>query len=85
MDKEQFAFTFDELSKRQLLKLASAYTIKHQGAMPNDKMDIEELRELIKKNLKIEEDGTIIKTSEKNENDKEVKLSGGARVRMIII
>ena len=53
--------------------------------MPNDKMDIEELRELIKKNLKIEEDGTIIKTSEKNENDKEVKLSGGARVRMIII
>jgi hypothetical protein len=84
MEKE-YAFTFDELSKRQLLKLASAYTIKHQGAMPNDKMDIEELRELIKKSLKIEPDGTIIKTSEKDNNDKEVKLTGGARVRMIII
>lgn len=84
MEKE-FAFTFDELSKRQLLKLASAYSIKQQGAMPNDKSSIEELRELIKKNLKIEDDGTITKISEKTENDKEVKLSGGARVRMIII
>jgi len=84
MDKE-FAFTFDELSKRQLLKLASAYSIKQQGAMPNDKMDIEELRDLIKKNLKIEDDGTITKLSDKTANDKEVKLSGGARVRMIII
>jgi hypothetical protein len=53
MDKE-FAFTFDELSKRQLLKLASAYNIKQQGAIPNDKMDLEELRELIKNNLKID-------------------------------
>ena len=85
MDKEQFAFTFDELSKRQLIKLASAYNVKYQGAMPNDKMDIEELRDLIKKNLKIENDGTIIKISDKNHNDKEVKLTGGARVRMIII
>jgi hypothetical protein len=84
MEKE-FAFTFDELSKRQLIKLASAYSIKQQGAMPNDKSSIEELRELIKKNLKIEDDGTITKISEKTENDKEVKLSGGARVRMIII
>jgi hypothetical protein len=84
MEKE-FAFTFDELSKRQLIKLASAYSIKLQGAMPNDKSSIEELRELIKKNLKIEDDGTITKISEKTENDKEVKLSGGARVRMIII
>jgi hypothetical protein len=84
MDKE-FAFTFDELSQRQLLKLASAYSIKQQGAMPNDKMDIEELRDLIKKNLKIEDDGTITKLSDKTTNDKEVKLSGGARVRMIII
>jgi len=84
MEKE-FAFTFDELSKRQLLKLASAYSIKQQGAMPNDKSDLEELRELIKKNLKIEDDGTITKISEKTETDKEVKLTGGARVRMIII
>lgn len=84
MDKE-FAFTFDELSKRQLLKLALAYNIKQQGAMPNDKMDLEELRELVKKNLRIEDDGTIIKTSEKTDTDKEVKLAGGARVRMIII
>jgi hypothetical protein len=83
--EREYAFTFDELSKRQLLKLASAYTIKQQGAMPNDKMDIEELRELIKKNLKIEPDGTIVKTSEEDNNDKEVKLTGGARVRMIII
>jgi hypothetical protein len=84
MEKE-FAFTFDELSKRQLLKLASAYNIKMQGAMPNDKVELEELKELIKKNLKIEDDGSIIKTSTKTDDDKEVKLSGGARVRMIII
>jgi len=84
MDKE-FAFTFDELSKRQLLKLASAYNVKQQGAMPNDKTSLEELRELIKKNLKIEDDGTIVKISEKVDSDKEVKLAGGARVRMIII
>ena len=43
MEKE-FAFTFDELSKRQLLKLASAYNVKAQGAMPNDKMELEELK-----------------------------------------
>lgn len=84
MEKE-FAFTFDELSKRQLLKLASAYSIKIQGAMPNDKMDLDELRKLIRENLKIEDDGTIIKITDKDNNDKEVKLAGGARVRMIII
>jgi hypothetical protein len=84
MEKE-FAFTFDELSKRQLLKLASAYNIKKQGAMPNDKMDLDELRDLIKENLKIEDDGTIIKITDKDNTDKEVRLAGGARVRMIII
>jgi len=83
MEKE-LDFKFNMLSKRQLLKLASAYNVKIQGAMPNDKTSYEELLELIEKSLSILEDGSIIRNDEK-QSYKEVKLSGGSKVRMIII
>lgn len=81
---EGLDFKFNLLTKRQLLKLASAYSIKIQGAMPNDHTSFEELLEVIENNLKILDDGSIVKKDEKP-NEKEVRLSGGSKIRMIII
>lgn len=81
---EGLDFKFNMLSKRQLIKLAIAYGIKIQGALPNDYNSNEELLELIENNLKILDDGSIVKKDEKP-SEKEVKLSGGSKVRMIII
>jgi hypothetical protein len=83
MDKD---FSFDMLSRKQLLKLCSYYSLKLQGAMPNSYTSDEDLHKLVNNNLKVLEDGTIEK---KEDNDipveKEIKLLGGAKIRMIII
>jgi hypothetical protein len=54
--------------------------------MPNSYTSDEDLYKLVNNNLKVLEDGTIEK---KEDNDipveKEIKLLGGAKIRMIII
>jgi hypothetical protein len=84
---ENLEFKFEMLSKRQLLKLASAYSVKIQGSMPNNHTSEEELLSAVKKQLKILDDGSILRHDEKDSlnYDREVKLTGGAKVRMIII
>jgi hypothetical protein len=77
-------FNFDELTFRQLIKIASAYNLKINGAQPNTSVPVEELRELVKSNLKILKDGSIVKNDE-TKSYNEVSLTGGAKVRMIII
>jgi hypothetical protein len=77
-------FKFSMLSKRQLLKLCSAYDVKIQGALPNDKDSLEDILELVENTLQILDDGSIVRRDEKI-TPKEVKLSGGSKVRMIII
>lgn len=78
-------FKFSMLTKRQLLKLASSYNLKIQGAMPNNTTTIEELLELVEKNLKVLEDGAIVKKDE-SKSFNEVKVSGsGVGVRITII
>ena len=85
MDKE-LEFNFDMLSRKQLLKLCSFYSLKIQGAMPNQYTSLEDLLKLVKDNLKVTDDGTIAKTDEKTDTKEfEVKLLGGSRIRMIII
>jgi len=86
MDKE-LEFNFDMLSKRQLLKLCNYYSLKINGALPNNFTSDEELLNLVKDNLIIEEDGMIVKKDEENNKKQpnEIKLYGGSKIRMIII
>ena len=77
-------FNFDMLSKRQLLKLAGAYNVKLNGSMPNTKDPIEDIIEKIKEELKVLEDGAIVRKDEKKSHN-EIKLIGGNACRMIII
>lgn len=83
MDKE-LEFKFNMLSKKQLLKLASAYSVKIQGAMPNSKTSDEDLLEAIESQLIVLEDGSI-ERKDKKESHNEVKITGGSRVRIIIL
>jgi hypothetical protein len=82
MDKD---FSFDMLSRKQLLKLCSYYSLKIQGAMPNNHTSDGELHELVNNNLTVLEDGTIEKKDDDAPVEKEIKVIGGARIRMIII
>jgi len=83
MDNE-LEFKFDMLSKKQLLKLCSYYSLKIQGAMPNYFTSDEDLLKLVNDNLKVLDDGSIAKKDDK-ETDVEIKLLGGSKIRMIII
>ena len=84
MSDKELEFNFDMLSKKQLLKLCSAYNVKIQGTMPNDSMSYEELLELVKEHLVVLDDGSIVRKDDKK-NHHEVKLQGGSKIRMIII
>jgi hypothetical protein len=83
MDKE-LEFKFNMLSKKQLLKLASAYSVKIQGAMPNSKTSDEDLLNAIESQLTVLPDGSIERI-DKKESYNEVKITGGSRVRIIIL
>jgi len=83
MDKE-LEFKFNMLSKKQLLKLASAYSVKIQGSMPNSKTSDEDLLEAIESQLIVLPDGSI-ERKDKKESYNEVKITGGSRVRIIIL
>jgi hypothetical protein len=75
---------FNELSRKQLMKLCSYYSLKIQGSMPNQFTSDEDLLNLVSDNLNISEDGTILKKGEKI--DAEIRISKGQnRLRMIII
>ena len=85
MDKE-LEFNFDMLSRKQLMKLCSFYSLKIQGAMPNKYTTDEELLKLVKDSLKVLDDGSIAKKDDKTDDaEVQVKLLGGSRIRMIII
>ena len=77
-------FNFNMLSRKQLFKLCSYYSIKAQGAMPNGYTTDEELQKLVSDNLIILDDGSIAKKDNKT-IESEIKLIGGSRIRMIII
>jgi hypothetical protein len=77
-------FKFKDLSKKQLLKLASEYNVKVNGSLPNNTTSEEELIELIENQLQVLEDGSIVRKDNKPSH-KEVKLQGGAKIRLIII
>jgi len=78
-------FKFSMLTKRQLLKLCLSYNLKIQGSTPNDINTKEELLELVEDNLKVLDDGGIVKKDE-SRSFNEVKISGGsANVRITII
>lgn len=83
MDKD-LDFNFKMLTHRQLLKLASAYNVYIQGAMPNAKTPYEDLLEVIEKNLEVTSDGSIKRKDDKNGN-KEASFLLGSGVRVIII
>ena len=86
MEKE-LEFNFDMLSKRQLLKLCNYYSLKINGALPNNFTSDEELLTLVKDNLEVKEDGMIIKKGDDDNaiQPNEIKLYGGSKIRMIII
>jgi len=77
-------FKFNMLSRKQLLKIASAYTVKIQGSMPNNKTSDAELLEAIESQLVVLPDGSI-ERQDKKEPYNEVKITGGSRVRIIIL
>lgn len=77
-------FNFNMLSRKQLLKLCSYYSLKIQGAMPNQYTTDEELYQLVSDNLVVLDDGTIARKDDKTITS-EIKLLGGSKIRMIII
>jgi len=77
-------FEFSMLSKKQLLKLCIHYSLKMHGSIPNNYNTEEELLKLVEDNLKVNDDGSIAR-KDNAESEKEVKLMGGSKIRMIII
>ena len=58
--------------------------VKVNGSLPNNTTSEEELIELIENQLEVLEDGSIVRKDNKPSH-KEVKLQGGAKIRLIII
>jgi uncharacterized protein YfbU (UPF0304 family) len=83
MDKD-LDFNFKMLTHRQLLKLASAYNVYIQGAMPNNKTPYEDLLKIIENGLEVTSDGTIKRRDDKSGN-KEASFLLGSGIRVIII
>jgi ACT domain-containing protein len=77
-------FNFDMLTMRQLIKLAGAYNVKLNGSIPNIHDSMEDIVTKIKEELKVLEDGAIVRKDEKKSHN-EIKLLGGNSCRMIII
>jgi hypothetical protein len=81
---KELEFSFSMLTKRQLVKLAAAYNVKVNGALFNTSDPLEDILKAVNEELTVLEDGSIVRKDSK-EAHKEIKLEGGAKVRMIIL
>ena len=79
-------FDFGLLSRKQLLKLCSYFSLKIQGAMPNIHTTDDELLALVCLNLRILNDGTVEPYENVPNIEPEIRiLLGIKKIRMIII
>jgi hypothetical protein len=82
--EENSEFNFNMLSRKQLLKLANAYNVKINGGLANPKTSDDELHDAINEQLSVLPDGSI-ERKDKSTPHNEIKIQGGARVRIIIL
>jgi len=78
-------FDFRLLSRKQLLKLCSYFSLKLQGAMPNKFTSDDELLGLVCLNLRILNDGTVEPNNNIQNSEYEIRILKGDIIRMIII
>jgi hypothetical protein len=84
MDNDELEFKFSMLSKKQLIKLCGAYNVKINGSIPNNNDSLEDILYAVELQLKVLDDGSIMRKDDKNIHN-DAKFHGGNKVRLIII